>query len=68
MGKNMGWLDRALRTAIAGAIGYLWYEEAISGALAIGLMALAVVFLLTSFVGVCPIYKPFGFSTRGARK
>jgi hypothetical protein len=26
---------------------------------------LAVVFLLTSAVGTCPLYMPFGISTRG---
>lgn len=67
MTRNMGGIDRILRTAIAAAIAYLWYKEVISGPLAISLMVLAVVFLLTSFIGFCPLYRLFGLSTRGER-
>lgn len=64
MQKNMGTVDRTLRILIAAAVGVLWYLGKISGTLAIVLGAFAVVFLLTSFVGFCPLYKPLGLSTR----
>jgi hypothetical protein len=32
------------------------------------LLALAAIFLLTSFISVCPLYLPFGISTRGGKK
>lgn len=66
--KNMGWLDRLFRVLIAAGIAYLWYEEMISGPVAIGLMVLALIFVVTSVIGFCPLYRLFGFSTGGARK
>ena len=67
MTKNMGTLDRAIRTLIAIAIAVLYFTDRISGTVAIVLGVLAVVFLLTSFVAWCPIYSPLGISTRRVR-
>jgi hypothetical protein len=64
MKKNMGNLDRILRVAIAVLIAVLYFTDVITGTLAIILLVLSGIFLLTSFVGVCPLYKPFGISTR----
>ena len=61
---NMGTADRTIRILIAVAIGVLYVLNVISGWLAIVLGVIAVVFLLTSFVGFCPAYLPFGLSTR----
>ena len=63
MKKNMGTVDRVLRTIIAIAIGVLWYTNRISGTLAIILGIAAVAFLVTSFVSWCPAYMPLGMST-----
>ena len=63
MTKNMGTVDRVLRTIIAIAIGVLWYTNRISGTLAIILGIAAVAFLITSFVSWCPAYMPLGMST-----
>ncbi len=63
MKKNMGSLDRTLRIAIAVVIALLYIFNVISGTLAIVLGVVAVVFLLTSFVGFCPLYVPFKIST-----
>ena len=68
MKRNMGTVDRMLRTIAALAIGYLWWTGTISGDLGVGLAILAVVFLLTSAVGVCPLYRPLGLSTCGRAK
>lgn len=65
MKMNMGMIDRAARTALALTVAVLWYMGVISGVIAIVLGVLALVFLLTSFFGFCPLYRPFGFSTRG---
>ena len=65
MKKNMGTADRLIRTAIALVIGVCFFTGRIGGTLGIVLMVLAVVFLITSFVGRCPAYLPFGLSTRG---
>lgn len=64
MTKNMGTADRAIRTLIAIAIAVLYFTGTISGTLAIVLGIVAVTFLVTSLIGWCPSYLPFGLSTR----
>ena len=68
MKKNMGTIDRVTRTVIAVVIAVLYFTGKISGTVAIVLGIVAVAFLLTSLVGVCPIYNPFGISTRKESK
>lgn len=67
MQKNMGTVDRALRTLLALVVAVLYFTGRIGGTLAIVLGVLAVVFLLTSFVGWCPLYSPLRLSTRKPR-
>jgi len=62
--KNMGTPDRSLRIVIALAVGVLYFTDQISGIAAIVLGVLAVIFLVTSFFGFCPLYAPFKLSTR----
>lgn len=64
MTKNMGSLDRILRTLAAIVVAVLYATGQIGGLTAGILGAIAVVFLLTSFVGTCPLYLPIGLSTR----
>lgn len=64
MKKNMGTLDRIIRVSLVVLIAILYFTNVISGTWAIILGILAVVFLLTSLVGFCPLYLPFGISTR----
>lgn len=59
----MGTADKIIRTLIAITVGVLFYLEIISGTLGIVLLALSGVFLLTSLVSFCPLYKPFGIKT-----
>lgn len=59
MKKNMSGLDRMLRLIIAVAVVALYYFNVIEGTLAYVLMALAGVFVLTSFVSFCPLYALF---------
>ncbi|MBK5096303.1 MAG: DUF2892 domain-containing protein [Gemmatimonadetes bacterium] len=63
MKKNMGTLDRVVRVLIALAIGWFIFTGKITGILAIVLGIGAVAFVVSSFVGTCPGYLPFGFST-----
>ncbi|MFZ1908312.1 MAG: DUF2892 domain-containing protein [Burkholderiales bacterium] len=63
MKKNMGTLDRTIRIIVAIVIAALYYTGQISGTLAIVLGIVALVFVLTSLVGTCPAYLPFGLST-----
>jgi len=64
MKKNMGTTDKVIRTLIAVIVAVLYFTNTISGTLGIVLLALAVVFLLTSLLGFCPLYLPCGLSTR----
>ena len=64
MKKNMGRLDRIIRVAFAVLVAVLYFTNVISGTWAVILGILALVFLLTSLVGTCPLYMPFGISTR----
>ncbi|WP_138433692.1 YgaP family membrane protein [Winogradskyella algicola] len=63
MKKNMGSLDKGIRIIIAITIALLYYFNVIEGTLAYVLMALAIIFLLTSFISFCPLYLPFGWNT-----
>jgi len=64
MKKNMGTVDRIVRTAVVVVIAVLYFTGQISGTLATVLGVIAIVFLLTSLLGSCPLYLPFGISTR----
>ena len=64
----MGTIDRFIRTVIAVVIAVLYFTGQISGTVAIVLGIVAVAFLLTSLVGWCPLYNPFGISTRKESK
>ena len=63
MKRNMGTIDRFIRTIVAIVVALLYYYNIISGALGIVLLVLAAVFLLASFVSFCPLYAPFEVST-----
>ncbi len=64
MKANMGTIDRIARVVLAATVGVLYFLNVISGTVAIVLGAVAVIFVLTSLVGTCPLYLPFGLSTR----
>lgn len=63
MKKNMGTIDKVIRTVIAVVFAVLYFTHIISGTAGIILLALAAVFLLTSLLGICPLYMPFGLNT-----
>lgn len=64
MKPNMGSIDRIVRILAAIVVGILYFSEIISGTVAIVLLTLAGIFILTSMVSFCPLYLPFGLSTR----
>ncbi len=63
MKKNMGSMDRIIRTIIAATVAVLFFTNVISGTLGVVLLALAGIFLLTSLVSFCPLYTLVGLST-----
>lgn len=60
----MGNADRLIRIFAAIAIAVIYYLGLISGTVAIILGSLAVIFIATSMMSFCPLYLPFGISTR----
>lgn len=60
----MGTTDKVLRILAAFVIAGLYAVNLISGTLAIVLLLFAGIFILTSFISFCPLYYPFGISTR----
>ena len=64
MKLNMGSADRLIRLVLVALVAVLYFTNVISGTLAIVLGVLAVVFLLTSLIGFCPLYTLFGISTK----
>lgn len=68
MKKNMGTTDKGIRIFVAIVIALLYFFNVIEGTLAYVLMALSIIFLLTSFISFCPLYAPFGISTCKTKK
>ena len=64
MKPNMGTIDIAIRLVIAAIVIILYFTHVISGIIAIILLIFAGVFILTSLLSFCPLYLPFGISTR----
>jgi len=63
MKKNMGTIDRVIRTLLAVTVIILYLTGNITGLAAIILGIFALIFLVTSAVGFCPLYTLFGIST-----
>ena len=64
MKKNMNIIHRAIRIVLALAAGVLVALGVVTGPFAVVLAVFALVFLVTSFFAVCPIYTIMGISTR----
>ncbi len=60
----MGFLDVTIRLVLAALIVGLYMGNIITGMVATVLLLLAAVFLITSSLSFCPLYLPFGISTR----
>ncbi|MAC77971.1 MAG: bifunctional protein GlmU [Rhodobacteraceae bacterium] len=65
MPVNMGKADRAIRIAVALVLLYLAFATTVAAAGLLHWIAIAVaaVFILTSLVGVCPLYSVIGLKT-----
>ena len=68
MKKNMGGADRIIRILLAVIVGLLYFTDRITGTAAIILGIIAIIFLLTSFAGTCPLYIPLKISTTKKKK
>lgn len=64
MKKNVGLIDKAIRISTALIIGGLYFDGNLNDTWAVVLLIISAIFILTSFIGVCPLYIPLKFSTR----
>jgi len=64
MKQNMGLLDRVIRIVLAAVVAVLYLTKQLSGTVAIVLGIIAIIFVLTGLIGLCPLYLPFGISTK----
>ena len=64
MKTNMGIIDRIVRLIAVAVVAGLYFTGQISGTVAIVLGILAVIFLVTSLIGFCPLYAPLKLSTK----
>ena len=63
MKKNMGTVDRLMRVLLAVVVLILYLTGNITGLAAAILGIIALVFVVTSIIGFCPLYVPFKIST-----
>ncbi len=68
MKKNMGTIDRIIRFGLAAVVAVLYLTGQITGTAAIVLGIIALIFVITSLVGFCPLYVPLKLSTIGKKK
>lgn len=68
MKQNMGTTDKIIRVILAVVVGLLYFTGQITGTAAVILGVLAVILVLTSAIGFCPLYAPFGISTMNKEK
>lgn len=64
MKKNMGSTDKIIRILFALVVAVLFYTKTVEDTLALVLGILATIMVATSFISFCPLYLPFGLSTR----
>lgn len=64
---NVGMADRIVRLLLGGIllIVGLAHLGGVTGVLSTVLAVVGLVFLLTGIVGMCPLYRLFGISTKG---
>ncbi len=68
MKKNMGTLDKIIRTVIALVAAALVYYNVVEGVYSYILLTITAIFLLTSLIGFCPLYGIFGINTCSASR
>ncbi|PTM05382.1 MAG: DUF2892 domain-containing protein [Bacteroidetes bacterium] len=63
MKKNMGKVDRTIRLIVAAIILLMYFTGNIAGTLATVLLVVAGIFVITSFINFCPLYRLFGINS-----
>lgn len=68
MKTNVGTADRMIRLVFAVIFAVLYFTETVTGTLGYVLLALGVVFAITSMAGFCPLYAIVGLNTCPTKK
>lgn len=63
----MGSSDRIIRISAAIVFAVLYFTGTVTGTWGTVLLVLGAIFVLTSFVGFCPLYTLFGMNTCPAK-
>lgn len=63
MKKNMGNIDKLIRIVFALLLIGLYLLNIIEGTFGLVAAGLGLVFIITSFLGFCPLYSIIGFKT-----
>lgn len=63
MKANMGATDKTVRIFLALVFATLAFTNTVSGTANYILLGLAAIFILTSAISFCPLYKLFGVNT-----
>jgi hypothetical protein len=63
MKKNIGTIDKVIRIVFAIAVITLFLTNIISGVLGVVLIAVSAILVITSMLGVCPLYMILGLNT-----
>jgi hypothetical protein len=67
MKRDMGNIDSIVRILVSITIVAFYLLNVITGPLAYVLLTLTGIFILTSFVGVCPLYTMFRINKRDTK-
>jgi hypothetical protein len=59
----MGAGDRVIRIVLAGLFSVLYFTGTVTGTIGLVLLVLGGVFLATSLIGFCPLYRLVGLNT-----
>jgi hypothetical protein len=65
MKKNVGTIDKVIRIVFAMAVIALFLTNVITGVLGIVLLVVSAILVITSMVGVCPLYIVMGLNSAG---
>jgi hypothetical protein len=63
MKNNMGNIDRIIRVVLGLALGAAYFLGWVSGTAGYVVLALGVIFIVTSAINFCPLYAVFGINT-----
>jgi hypothetical protein len=64
----MGSVDKVIRLLVVVAFAILYVTNTITGTLGMVLLAIALIFLVTSLISYCPLYTLLGITTCPKKK